>query len=528
MEKTTRLVSEAMAPKVRHPKAKPGPLRRPAAVGGGAPPRVRRDRRGAGGERRKKNGEDPESKKAEAVPPRPCWASGDECRLLDLDLKDLQAGQEVVLKDAAYYGVSIKVSGRIVKVMNEGDDWFIALRLIGTTSEPLLQVYSSDPLVAFHCHLCPPDCGQMETGDFFLHASHGRLVRDVTKEEPWVHNLERGPREGEVKEDELAELRRRSQEMAPLRSGVKRDQGAEKDSEDEPSKKKKKKEKKDSSKKERSKKLSGKKPVSACQKEPKELFGGTGLDPRDRVRRRVLRKARKYLAKKGKTSSSSGSSSRSESESRSGSTEDALEEREGLFNDGNRVRAVAEKFPGALCCEALRSMRESLMTEEGDDITSTGPRAVAVKYFRQQVQRRAVGPVGRDMLNVASALDLILKGKVAGAADLLAQRLKSSEATLNGTHWSVSLKMEVPQPENLSIAPRSEVQQAQRENYTESRVAYLASLGPGRRVEERYGKGKSEKGGKGKWENPHKGDRKGEKGKGKGKEKEAAKGGAEK
>lgn len=131
------------------------------------------------------------------------------------------------------------------------------------------------------------------------------------------------------------------------------------------------------------------------------------------------------------------------------------------------------------------------------------------------------------MLNVASALDLLLKGRVASAADLLAQRLKSSEASMAGTHWTVSQRMEVPQAENLSIAPKSEVHQAQKENYSESRVAYLASLPPGRRGEEKGGKGRGGKGDKGKWENPHKGDPKGGKGKDRGNQ-NANKGGAEK
>ena len=291
-------------------------------------------------------------------------------------------------------------------------------------------------------------------------------------------------------------------------------------------KKKKKKEKgRDESKKEKAKKLTGKRPVSACQKELQEVFGGTGLDPRDKVRRVVLKKARKYLAKKTKSSSSSESSSKSGSED-SQSTRDALEEKEGIFSGGNRVRSVSENFPGALCCEAVRSMRESLLTEDGTDVTTAGPRPVAVKYYRQQLHRRAPGPVGRDMLNVASALDLLLKGKIASAADLLAQRLKSAESTLNGTHWMVSLKMEIPQTETPSIAPKAEVHHAQRENYSDSRVTYLASLGSGRKGDNP--KGKNEKGGKGKWDNPSKGDPKGDKARGKGNQKETNKGGGDK
>ena len=522
MEAPTRLGRERMAPKVRLPKGKAAPLRRPSAV-------VRR-RGGLGGEsiRRpaRRGGEKEDHTEADPLfePRKPQWVSGDECRLLELDLKDVQAGQEVVLVDALYFGAPIKMAGRVVKLENEGSDWFLVLRATGTTSEALLRVYSRDPLTLFHCHLCSRECGQLETGDYLLHASRGRLVVDSSKEEAWVHNLERSGG-GDPKDDELAALRRRAAEMAPLKPGAGHEDRIAEESE-EKSKKAKKKVKKEKGKKEKER-LSGKRPMSACQKELKEIFGGTGLDPKDKVRRKVLKKARKYLSKKGRSSSSGGSSSESDSKSKSDSTEDAMEEKEGLFSDGNRVRTVAEKYPGALCCEAVRHMRENLMAEEGDEVQASAPRAVAVKYFRQQLQRRASGPAGRDMLNVASALDLLLKGRVASAADLLAQRLKSSEASMAGTHWTVSQRMEVPQAENLTIAPKSEVHQAQKENYSESRVAYLASLPPGRRGEEKGGKGRGGKGDKGKWENPHKGDPKGAKGKDRGNQ-NANKGGAEK
>ena len=517
-----------MAPKVRHPKAMVAPRRRPAAVlRGGA---VRRD----GIVRRPARRKSPE---VEAVGPgedegglgvRPQWDRGDECRLLEVGLGRIQAGQEVVLKDAIYYGGHVKVAGRIVRMESEGGDWFLALRLTGTTSEGLLHVHSQDPRAIFRCHLCPRECGQLEVGDYLLHTTVGRKVIDFSKEEPWVHNLERGRADHEVKDDELADLRKRSQEMAPLGPGAVEPRKVVAEDSDSGVKKKKKKKKekgRDESKKAKAKKLTGKRPVSACQKELQEVFGGTGLDPRDKVRRVVLKKARKYLAKKTKSSSSSESSSKSGSED-SQSTRDALEEKEGIFSGGNRVRSVSENYPGALCCEAVRSMRESLLTEDGTDVTTAGPRPVAVKYYRQQLHRRAPGPVGRDMLNVASALDLLLKGKIASAADLLAQRLKSAEPTLNGTHWMVSLKMEIPQTETPSIAPKAEVHHAQRENYSDSRVTYLASLGSGRKGDNP--KGKNEKGGKGKWDNPSKGDPKGDKGRGKGNQKETNKGGGDK
>ena len=72
----------------------------------------------------------------------------------------------------------------------------------------------------------------------------------------------------------------------------------------------------------------GRHPSLAVQKELGPLFSGTGLDPKEKVRRRVLKRAQKYIKKKKSKSSSSSSSSEEEKSS----SEDVLET-EGI-NDG--------------------------------------------------------------------------------------------------------------------------------------------------------------------------------------------------
>ena len=86
--------------------------------------------------------------------------------------------------------------------------------------------------------------------------------------------------------------------------------------------------------------------------------------------------------------------------------------------------------------------------------------------------------------------------------DVLAQRLKAMESSLNGAHWSVSQKLEVAHPESSSIAKRLELHNAQRETHLENRTKYLSSLGGGPKREERpevkgKGKEKGRKDGKG-------------------------------
>ena len=57
----------------------------------------------------------------------------------------------------------------------------------------------------------------------------------------------------------------------------------------------------------------------------------------------------------------------------------------------------------------------------------------------------------------------------------MAQRLKSLEAMSHGTHWSVAQKLEVPLPDQATIAQRNELHVAQKESYQDAKVKYQIS-----------------------------------------------------
>jgi len=74
------------------------------------------------------------------------------------------------------------------------------------------------------------------------------------------------------------------------------------------------------------------------------------------------------------------------------------------------------------------------------------------------------------------SIDHLLRGKPAHAPDIMCQRMKSVEATSSGTAWQVSQRMEIPPMENTLIAQPTELKEAQKDTYAESKATWLASL----------------------------------------------------
>ena len=470
-----------MAPKAKAKGAPKAPAR-PRAKGK-AKARAKARVRGRGGALRRPASRGDQG--GEAAPaPAELWDRGQELDAGEVPLKKLGAGVKVVAPKASYYLQECQVAFVVRGIEVKDDEAYLQAQVLGTTHEGLLKHHSGAPTTAYRLHLCGKGCNREEVSDSLIHCSRVRRMATIEKEPGWVNNLEKVvPAEGE---DDLSELRKREQMRAPgedipdLGGGEKR-KDKKKLKEKKKKKDRKEKEKKaeripSSSSSEVDVKMDGSRPMQAATKSLSALFKGTGLDPKERVRRRVSQKARKVVRKKGKTEDSSeGSGSSSSSE------EPPPEmDQETVFQQASKVRLVAAGCPGALACQALSQMRALLLSEIGSADKPGTLRPCAVAYYRQQLAKRASGAAQRELLSIAATVDLMMGGNAAGAMDLLLQRLKSCESTLAGTHWSVSQKLEILPQENTTLTPLPEMGEARRDVYQESKMRWLSSQPEGR------------------------------------------------
>eukprot|EP00435_Cladocopium_sp_Y103_P042355 s627_g11.t1 len=432
------------------------------------------------------------------------WDSGHTIRGCDLSLDWLTADKDVVVEEAKYFHRDIKLAGSIAGTHIADGQVTVRLRPTGTTDEAILKLQSGTPRLELRLLLCKADCNHEESAEDLVHCLRLRKRRGPDVEEPWVANLEKVAPVEDV--DELEALRARM-EKPPEGPELdkEKDDGKKKKTKKEAKEKESKRSRRRSKSKGKEKKkketssqssatgeiaLDGSKARLAARKKPKALFRGTGLDPSDRVRSKVMRSARKYVKRKGrKDSSGSGSSSES-----SKSEEWPMEEGT-IFQQAARVRGVADSFPGVLANQALHQMRTQLLQAWGEEGKTKGLPPVAVQYFRQVLQRRASGAVGRELLTLCAISDCLIQGKAAQAMDLALQRLKSAEATLSGTHWTVSQKLEVLPPEQTALTDASEMKEAQRTAQEEAKTRWMSSLPEGRSQLGQKGGGKN-KGGK--------------------------------
>lgn len=424
---------------------------------------------------------------AQAAGEQSPWEQGLAVKAGEVPLGELVPGSCLVAVEAGYFGARCKVAGEIRKLEMDQGDTYVQLRVKGTDSEALLRAHTSQPQTLFRSHICSDGCGKQVVGDYTLHLVKVRQMQ-AQGEEGWVCNLETTAGGGEA--DELAQLRQRSAalERQDLEGGHPPVRGQGEPPGDQQQEvaldRVKKKEKKV---KKKSKGIEdGRNPAAAAQKEVKELFRGTGLDPREKVRRRVQKRAQKLVSRKRGRSSSKTSGSSSSSSS---PTQEEPRGVDGVFTEDTKVRAVAERYPGALTVEAIAAMKRSLLTTSGEDMDDTSIRPIAVLYFRTVLAKRTSGPQSREMLNLSAALDLLIKGKPACAADLIAQRLKAQEAVSQGTAWPVAQKLEIPPADQPGLVARAELASARKEEFEEARTRWRAQAA---------GSGKSDNKGKGK------------------------------
>ena len=117
----------------------------------------------------------------------------------------------------------------------------------------------------------------------------------------------------------------------------------------------------------------------------------------------------------------------------------------------------------------------------------------------------------RELITLSAALDALLRGVPSKTADILAQRIKSIEATMSGSHWSVSQRMELAPQEGQVLADQVELSAAQKDAHAESKLKYLSTLPEGRRSKGKGGEKGKEVGDFKKDKGKHKGQSKGDK-----------------
>ena len=443
-------------------------------------------------------------------------------KLSDVPLAEVARLGMIALEKAGYYQREIALAGETRGLKVDKDQTFVELYVTGTMDDELLRVMTGRSSRLVQVHLCDPGCANVLTGETLV---HGREFSQVKKEDkPWYSNLETVIPAEEPQEDELAKLR----EAAGLRGEAdppKKDKKEKKEK-----KKKKKKSNDDTSEGKTARGSDGKKRkgddeedsefLEAGQKKLKSLFKDTGLDPNVKRRAKKMKKARKLgQAKKKKSKKTSKSSGSGEGGSSSTTTEDGAEI--GLFDSDRKVKTMAKRYPGCLTANSLVEAKEALLTSSGTtwnlDRSSLPP--LFTHFTRQQLAPNMSPPLLQEALTLSGAIDALLQGKAAYAADVLSQRLKALECLSRGAHWTAGRQLELISTEAMTMAEESEALDAAKRAREAEKLRTLMSnkspaprsyeADPGRKTgkgkpwDKNY-KGKSNDGGRGKGQDKNK------------------------
>lgn len=417
-----------------------------------------------------------------------------------MSLGDLRALGFVVFTKASYYGRLVEMAGEITSVHLDDNQLFLEVKVSGTRDEGLLRVLSATPGRLMKVHVCPPGCPKLITGDL---VAHGEEAENAMKDsQAWYTNVEEVV-PPEVRGDELEALRRE----AEARTGAGGETPKKKAKE-----KTKKKEKKAKEKAMHLEVAEG--AVSSGERGVKELsllFSGTGLDPNQKVRKKMQKKARRLgkSSKKKKKKKSSSGSSKSSSSSSSSSPSSNSQIGEGLFDSDHRLTIIWKRYPGVLTAQAVTEAKQRLLTSSGtlwaENKAALPP--LFTHYARQGMMQTMAPGMQQETLTICSALDLLLQGQVASCADLLSQRAKSLEALSRGGHWTVARQHELVRVDAGGIAQSLESMDAARRAKEEEKLKLMISRAPsGKGPDSSYGGGGKNKKGKEKGSGKGKGD----------------------
>lgn len=400
------------------------------------------------------------------------WKDGEVVSCWDLNPGEIMPLDVIAVEEGSYMGAPVTAAGAASQLVRGEEGSMVMVKLRRTQSEELMRFHSGRAHGLLRVHLCPKDCDQEVMAEDYVHARQIRKIVDPKAEPGWVTCLEKVAEEPGV-QDELKLLRDRAEGLGMPKTG--NGEKEENNSSDNEGRQRKKKKKvkaslergKGRASKKRKKIMGGKHPKAASTKDPQDLRGNR-LGCKGEGSQEGGQTCRQIHEEEGTSSSSSSSSDQGSSSSLSG-------EEETIFTDSGKTRLVAEKFPGALSMEALTTMRRSILMELGAEDQEGKVKPVCTLYYRQQLTKKVEGALGRELLTIATAVDLLLKGRAASACDVLLQRMKSGELISQGTHWAVAQKVEVLPGETPLVSGREELHRAQRENFQDSKTTFLAS-----------------------------------------------------
>ena len=372
-----------------------------------------------------------------------------------------------------YWSAPGEISGLVRGVqVRSKEDIEVEVELQGTNTETILRWASGAAERVMRVHLCGCRCTDMIDSENLLHGEEMSVRKG--EDLAWMTNLTEAGDPAEAKaaaEPPLGEGKEKEGK------GKERSRGRSREAE-----KKKKKKKRERSSEKRSKssgegkssKEKAKKQLSIkhqAKKTPKSVYGGTGMDPDPKVRKKVAARAARRLKKKKKSSSASSSSG--------SSSEESDEESDELFEETQKVRKVGRVAPGALTAAGCKEMATNLLSSTGGiwDQTEGPLQPICCQYFRQVLSSRVSGGQAREALTLSWCLDLLIQARAAEAADGLMQRLKSLEMASQGAAWSVAQRVELIPAEKPIISSRAEAREAIKENKEESRTRADASKG---------------------------------------------------
>eukprot|EP00438_Fugacium_kawagutii_P025094 Skav213443 [mRNA] locus=scaffold837:212799:217106:- [translate_table: standard] len=391
------------------------------------------------------------------------FEAGEEVKGKDLSPGVFKKGLKIIAEKGVYYGQEAAVAVVIDHEEVDGADRELVCTLSGTKNEELLKIATASQPFTVRMHLCGDDCMQNRVNPNLVHVS--KVKKLLVGIPTWEENL--------VVNEEMEALRR-DQEQWQGREKEKDKKKKSSSSSSSSGRKKKKKKKKKKSKKEEDKKKGGvegdKQSPAASKDKPKKLgsrsyakkdleaiYGGTGMDPDQKKRKRIARRVKRALRKGKTTSSTSGSSSGSSLEE---------EKEEILLEDRNKVHRIAQLCPGLLSSLGIEAMRPFLLQLGSTGWETEGSQIPPLLslYYRAYMCNRLSGGVQREFATLAWLADLMVQGRIAEALDTAIQRMKAIELVSKGDSWQSSQKLELAPPGEASMTQRSERQVAQKES----------------------------------------------------------------